>query len=225
MKPIISPSLLSANFRHLGRELESIKTADWLHVDVMDGHFVRNLTYGYPIVKTLIDCSTPHPLDIHLMVSNPLEHVEPFAQSLSSQHGGVVTFHFEACDAQTIGMCLDALEPYPHVKKGIAIKPCTGPEVVLPWLERLDTVMVMTVEPGQGGQSFLTHRLDAIRRLRSLMDQRNPGCLLEVDGGIDVDTIALCAQAGADVFVAGTSIFKESDRAGAIAGLRGAIHG
>ena len=91
MKPIISPSLLSANFRHLGREVESIRTADWLHVDVMDGHFVPNLTYGYPIVETLIQCSTPHPLDIHLMVSNPLDHVENFARCLSPQYGGSVT--------------------------------------------------------------------------------------------------------------------------------------
>lgn len=220
MEPIISPSLLSANFRHLGREVESIKTADWLHVDVMDGHFVPNLTYGYPIVDALIECSTPHPLDIHLMVSNPWDHVASFARRLDPEHGGSVTFHLEACTPQETARCLDALEPFPYVKKGLAIKPATEVEAVLPWLERVDQVMVMTVEPGKGGQSFLAHRLEPIRQLRALMNEKNPGCHLEVDGGIDVNTIALCAQAGADVFVAGTAVFKKPDRAQAIAQLR-----
>ena len=106
----------------------------------------------------------------------------------------------------------------------MAIKPATDPEAVLPWLGRLDQVMVMTVEPGRGGQSFLPHRLESIRRLRDLMDHQRPGRHLEVDGGIDVNTIVLCAQAGADVFVAGTAIFKKPDRAAAIAQLRGAVH-
>ncbi len=211
----IAPSILAADFFDLGDEIRSVSGADLLHIDVMDGTFVPNISVGLPVVRA-IRKHTDMPLDVHLMVTKPARYVEDFAEAGAD----IVSFHLEADWPVHITQALEVMERC-GVKKAIALRPITSPEAILPYLERLDMVLVMTVEPGFGGQKLMESQIPAIARMRELIDRYNPACDLEVDGGIYPDTARLVARAGANVLVAGSAIFKQADRAAAIRALRG----
>ena len=212
----IAPSILSADFCELGRDIQAIATADWVHVDVMDGMFVPNITIGVPVVQS-IRKHTGMFLDTHLMVEKPGRFVEPFAKAGAD----LLSVHLEADMPPAIHAALDQMEAL-GVKKGIALRPITAPEAVLPYLEKgLDLILVMTVEPGFGGQAFMEHQLPKIAAIRSYIEKYCPSCHLEVDGGINAQTGKQCVDAGADVLVAGSAVYGAADIPAAIAALRG----
>lgn len=212
----IAPSILSADFCRLGAEVEDIRRggADYVHVDVMDGIFVPNISIGIPVVKSLRN-STDMFLDVHLMIDRPHRYVEEFCKAGAD----LVVFHVEADQPQDLLAAITTVKAMGK-KVGLSVKPKTPAEVLRPYLDQLDLVLVMTVEPGFGGQSFMHDMLPKIAALRQMIDEMNPGCELEVDGGVDPNTAPLCKQAGADVLVAGSAVFKKPDRAEAIRAIR-----
>lgn len=212
----IAPSILSADFCRLGAEVEDIRRggADYVHVDVMDGIFVPNISIGIPVVKSLRN-STDMFLDVHLMIDRPHRYVEEFCKAGAD----LVVFHVEADQPQDLLAAIATVKAMGK-KVGLSVKPKTPAEVLRPYLDQLDLVLVMTVEPGFGGQSFMHDMLPKIAALRQMIDEMNPGCELEVDGGVDPNTAPLCMQAGADVLVAGSAVFKKPDRAEAIRAIR-----
>ena len=209
----IAPSILSADLGRLKEQVESVVAggAEWSHVDVMDGHFVPNLTFGAPIVRALRKL-TDRPLDVHLMVERPEQYLTEFAEAGAA----VFTFHPEAtvhvqrhlAAARELGM-----------RAGLALNPSTPVGMLHEVMDDVDLVLVMSVNPGFGGQAYLPQASDKIRRVRGLLDQHGARAVLEVDGGITVDTIAEAWSAGADTFVAGTSVFGTADPAQAVRDL------
>ncbi len=197
--------MLSADFGHLYRDTRMVdgSAAAWVHIDVMDGVFVPNISFGFPVLRA-IRSATDKFLDVHLMIVEPEKYIERFAR----EGAGNITVHYEATD--DVAACLGLIRRC-GVKAGISIRPATPVEVLEPWLDRLDLVLVMSVEPGFGGQSFIPGALDKISELRRMIDSRGLDTLIEVDGGISAANAREVFDAGADVLVAGAAIFGAPD--------------
>jgi len=209
---LISPSILSADFANLQAELDLISTADWAHVDVMDNHFVPNLTLGLPIVEALLKVS-PIPLDCHLMIDDPDRWAPPYAEAGAKS----VTFHIEAVkDPVATARAIRAA----GARAAMAVKPGTPFEPYADLLPELDMVLVMTVEPGFGGQSFMADQMPKVRAVREAVSRHGGDIWIQVDGGVSAKTIEQCAEAGADVFVAGSAVYGAADAIEAISTLR-----
>ena len=211
----IAPSFLSCDFSKLGEELVRMDKAkaDLIHLDVMDGHFVPNITFGAPVIKWARPY-TKLPFDVHLMISEPHRYIKDFAQAGAD----IITFHVE-CESD-IGETIDLIESC-NIKPGLVIKPNTPASAVFPYLNRLYMVLVMTVEPGFGGQSFMEDMLPKAAEIKDYARSIGKEILVEADGGINSDTIEACAKAGVDICVSGTGVFKAPDAAKAIAELKG----
>jgi len=212
MSPQISPSILAADFARLADEAEAVRGADWLHVDVMDNHFVPNLTLGLPVVESLRK-ATDIPIDCHLMIEDP----DRWAPQYAEAGAGSVTFHVEAAAAPVrLAREIRSL----GARASMALKPATPIEPYEDLLSELDMLLIMTVEPGFGGQSFLDIMLPKIRRTRELINRHGLQLWLQIDGGVSGETIERCADAGADVFVAGSAVYGAEDPAEAVRKLR-----
>ena len=206
----ISPSMLASDYANLERELKKCESggADLIHIDVMDGHFVPNISIGAPVIKAMKSvCSIP--FDVHLMISEPLKYIDDFIDAGAN----IITFHTE-CDSD-IGKTIDKIISR-GCKAALAVKPNTVIEDVYPYLDKLSMVLVMTVEPGFGGQSFMESTMPKIEKLRA----KCPDIDIQVDGGINLDTVKIAGRAGANVFVAGSAVFKSDDPAKTIQALK-----
>lgn len=213
--PIISPSILAADFSRLGEQLAAIESADWVHVDIMDGHFVPNLSFG-PDITSTVHRVTDKPLDVHLMIEEPEKWIETYAKA--GAH--TIIFHVEAVADEQAAVELAQRIRDLGVRAAFSIKPGTAIE---PWLDKLhhfDEVLVMSVEPGFGGQKFMPEMLEKVRVLRRSIDEQKLDTVIEIDGGISLETIAVAAEAGCDAFVAGSAVFKAEDPATAVDELR-----
>lgn len=210
-KIIVSPSILSADFANLERDIKKVENAgaDWLHIDIMDGHFVPNITIGVPVVKSIKEIATL-PLDVHLMIENPEKYIEPFAKAGAD----ILTFHYEAAKDNVKGI-IDKIHSY-GINAGLSIKPKTSPEEIIDYLPSLDMVLIMTVEPGFGGQKFMP---DCAEKIPVIKQHATENLIIQVDGGINADTAKVCTQYGANSLVAGNYIYKSDDFEKAILSL------
>lgn len=205
MKKRLSPSLLSADFAHLARDMALAGRADWMHIDVMDGHFVPNITIGVPVVKSLRR-ATSLPLDVHLMITDPSRYLDAFLDAGAD----ILTLHVETETPEKLAAALSRIRARGK-KAALTLKPATPIAALEPFWPLLDMVLVMTVEPGFGGQGFLPESIPKIENLRARLDAVNPTCEIEVDGGITLDNLRAVAEAGANVFVAGSAVFGAPD--------------
>lgn len=212
-KIIISPSILSADFANLERDIKRIKEggADWVHIDVMDGHFVPNITIGIPVVKSL-RAITDLPLDVHLMIENPEKYIEDFAKAGSD----IITFHYEAVEKTKILPLIKKIKTL-GIKAGLSIKPKTQPQEILEYLQELDMLLIMTVEPGFGGQKFMQ---DCAEKIKIIKQHAPQDLIIQVDGGINDITGKICSEYGATSLVAGNYIYKSDNIKNAIESLR-----
>lgn len=210
----IAPSLLSCDFSKMGDEIKRMDAcgADWMHLDVMDGHFVPNITFGAPVIRAVRGYSDK-PFDVHLMINDPLKYADDFIDAGAD----IITFHIE-CDSD-IQQTIDKIKSR-NVKVGLVVKPNTPASAVFPYLKDLDLVLVMTVEPGFGGQSFMADMLPKVLEIKTEAKRLGIEMPVEVDGGIGADTIAQASGAGVDICVAGTAVFKAEDAAKAISDLK-----
>ena len=211
----IAPSILSADFAELGRDIRRIATADYVHFDVMDGRFVPNISIGLPVLKSIRPV-TELPIDVHLMIEEP----SLYAQRFCDAGADLVTMHVEADTEEKLHKAIAAIHAKGK-KAGVVLKPATPAEAALPYLEEVDILLVMTVEPGFGGQKFMVDMMPKVTTLRKWIDARNPACELEVDGGVDPETARVCVAAGANVLVAGSSVYRAENIPERIAQLRG----
>ena len=207
-KIIVAPSILSADFNCLKDEIEKVESAgaEFLHFDVMDGHFVPNISFGIPVLKNI---SHSHHMinDVHIMISDPLKYAKKFIEAGAD----ILTFHYEAChDEHEVHEVIHLIHEL-GARAGLSIKPNTDVDKITTFLNHLDLVLVMSVEPGFGGQTFMDSALDKISTLRKIIDERNYNCLIEVDGGINEKTAKLCKEAGVDALVAGSYLFGHDD--------------
>lgn len=207
----VAPSILTADFNNLEKEIKSLKAADYLHLDVMDGHFVPNISFGYAVLRKIKEITTL-PLDTHLMIQNPYDYIDDFIKIGSH----IITVHIEA------NRPLDAINKIKenNVKAGISLKPGTPLEEIIPYLHLVDLVLVMTVEPGFGGQSFMEKQMDKVRELDRLRKKHNFTYLIEIDGGVNDKTIHQVLNTGCDIVVAGSYILNQKDRSKAIQSLK-----
>ena len=212
----IAPSILSADFANLERDIQRISTADYVHVDVMDGMFVPNITIGTSRMVKSIRPTTAPALDVHLMIVEPGRYVEQFCDAGAD----LVTVHVESDTEEKLHDAIARI----HAKgkrAGVVLKPKTPAETVLPFLNEVELVLVMTVEPGFGGQKFMADMMPKVQEIRRYIDAMNPGCELEVDGGVDPATCKICVASGANVLVAGSAVYKAADIPARIRELRG----
>lgn len=208
---LIAPSVLTADFSNLKEELKTIKTADYLHLDIMDGHFVPNISFGSHISK-MIAKATDLKLDVHLMVTDPLKWIDDF----SFPEVEYITIHLEAND---VDLTIEKIRKNGK-KVGLSIKPNTPVEKLIPYIHQFDLALIMTVEPGFGGQKFMENQMMKVKELKKLRKATQTNFLIEVDGGINLETIKVCEQAGVDIAVAGSYLFNLKDRAKGISDLK-----